>query len=146
MRKDKALLRILSNPRVIATHYSPSISRTIPATIPIAWPRLLNEWTVVGLASGILMVLIASLSLQVRDQVKELGRLRSMQSAITSEITHWQRVVSDHADYRDGYFRLALLHYQLGDIAHASEYVEKSLALDPNFEAGRNFKAKLLEE
>lgn len=161
MKKDKALLRLLSNPRVIAAHYSPSISRsftesmsearhqaarTIPAPVNIAWPRLLNEWTVVGVASGILLVLVASLSLQIRDEWGELGRLRAMQSSITTEITHWQGVVTQHADYRDGYFRLALLHYQLGDVTQASEYVEKSLALDPNFEAGKSFKEKLVEE
>jgi len=146
MRKNKALLKLLSNPQVITRLYSPRIPRTIPVAVTFAWPRLLNEWTVVGVVSGILLVLIVSLSLQVRDQAGELEKLRAMKSSITKEIGYWRKVVKEYADYRDGYFRLALLYYQLGERNRASEYVEKSLALDPNFEAGRMFKEKLAKE
>lgn len=146
MRKNKALLKLLSNPQVITRLYSPRISRTIPVPIALSWPRLLNEWTVVGVASGILLFLVVSLGLQVRDQTRELKARQALRQGIQAEISHWQKVTHDYTDYRDGYFRLALLHYQLGETTQAREYVDKSLALDPNFIAGEEFKTKLLEE
>jgi hypothetical protein len=143
MRKDKALLKLLSNPRVITELYSPRIPRTIPVSISLAWPKLLNEWLVVGFVSGILLFLIISMSLQIKDQVRELARRRTMQGAIVSEIAHWQKVTKQYTQYRDGYFRLALLQYQLGNEQLAGIYVGKSLAVDPNFQAGRAFQEKL---
>jgi hypothetical protein len=146
MRKDKALLRILSNPHVIVQYYSPSISRTIPVPWVIAWPKVLNEWVVVGFVSGILLFLTINISMEIQGQVQELARRQAMQSAIVSEITHWQKVTQKYSDYRDGYFQLALLQYQLGNEQLANRYVEKSLAVDPNFASGRAFQEKLARE
>ncbi|MCL5970930.1 MAG: tetratricopeptide repeat protein [Patescibacteria group bacterium] len=48
--------------------------------------------------------------------------------------------MSRYKDYRDGYFRLAILEYQLNDNAKAQEYLDKVMKLDPNFEEGRKFE------
>jgi hypothetical protein len=149
---------LLSNPRVIARHYSPSISRsftesmsearlqaarTIPVPVALTWPKLLNEWLVVGFASGILLFMSISLGVQVSSQTQELARLRSMHEGIVEEIAHWQKITREHADYRDGYFRIALLQYQVGNEELARMNLEKSLNLDPNFAPGIAFKEKL---
>lgn len=161
MRKDKAILRILSNPRVIAMHYSPSISRSftgsmsearhqaaraIPVPVAVAWPKLLNEWLVVGFVSGILLFLIVNLGLTVRTEAAQLAAKQHMQQAIVKELSYWQGVTKEHPDYRDGYFRQALLQYQLGNEQLAEISLEKSLAIDPNFTAGRTFQEKLAKE
>ena len=146
MRKDKALMRLLSNPRVIALHYSPSISRTIPAAPALVWPKLLNEWLLIGFVSGVLLFLSVDLGVRIQGQLTELVTRRQARTAVTAEISHWQHYLATHTDYRDGYFRLALLQYQVGNEQLAGMNVEKALALDPNFAAGIAFKEKLQEE
>lgn len=59
---------------------------------------------------------------------------------ITKEIKFWEDVVSRHKDYRDAYFTLALLHYQLEDNDKVKFYIQKSLALDPGFKEGRELE------
>jgi hypothetical protein len=146
MRKDKALLRILSNPHVLTGIYSPRISRTIPVSIVLPWSKLLNEWLVVGFVSGILLFLVINLGVQIRLQLGELAKRQTMQAAIAREITHWQKTTQKYGQYRDGYFRLALLQYQLGNEQLAGIYIEKALAVDPNFAAGKAFQEKLENE
>ena len=50
---------------------------------------------------------------------------------------YWQGIVSKYKDYRDGYFQLAVLEYQLGNIQKAKLHLDEVLKLDPNFEKGR---------
>lgn len=142
MRKDKALLRFLSNPQVIARFYSPSISRSIPE---VSFPKL-NEWAVVIAVSAVFLVLILSLSLQINGQIRELARKQEMRQTITSEITYWENVTSQYPGYRDGYFRLALLRYQLGEGEKAMEALDTALRLDPRFEAGISLRERLSRE
>lgn len=146
MRKDKALLRLLSNPSVIALHYSPSISRTIPVPVALTWPKLLNEWLVVGFVSGILLFLIVTLGLQVRTQAAELRTKQRARAGIEAELSYWQGITRKYTEYRDGYFRQALLQYQLGNEQLAEINIEKALAIDPNFTQGRLFQEKLAKE
>jgi hypothetical protein len=146
MRKDKAFLRLLSNPRVIALHYSPSISRSIPVPVAIAWPGLLNEWLVVGFVSGILLFLVVTLGLKVQAQAGELTKKQQMHDSISAEISHWQQITKQYPQYRDGYFRLALLQYELGNEQLAGISLEKTLTIDPNFAPARAFQEKLEKE
>lgn len=146
MRKDKALLKLLSNPSVITGVYSPRISRTIPVSVALPWSKLLNEWVVVGFVSGILLLLVVNLGVQIRGQLGEMAKRQTMQAAIATEITHWQKMTQRYGQFRDGYFRLALLQYQLGNEQLAGVYVEKALAVDPNFIAGKEFRERLTGE
>jgi tetratricopeptide (TPR) repeat protein len=45
----------------------------------------------------------------------------------------------------DGYYEIALCYYNSGQLENALEYVESSLALDPDFEECRNLKG-LIED
>lgn len=65
----------------------------------------------------------------------ELAKERRLQ--LTQELSYWQDVVRQHDDYRDAYFKIATIQYQLGEINQAQKSLEKVLALDPNFEKAR---------
>ena len=57
-----------------------------------------------------------------------------------------QGIIKTYPNYRDGYFRLATLEYELGNRNKAKEYVQKALELDPNFEEGRRLERMFLEK
>lgn len=62
---------------------------------------------------------------------------------VLNELVFWQKEIGERPNYRDAYFKLALLNYQLKDFDKANEYLKKTLSLDPNFEKGRELE-KLL--
>ncbi|MCL5432512.1 MAG: hypothetical protein M1524_00140 [Patescibacteria group bacterium] len=62
---------------------------------------------------------------------------------VKNEIAFWQGILEKHSDYRDAYFKVSLLEYKLGNMKRSSYYLQKTLALDPNFEAGREFEKVL---
>jgi len=45
----------------------------------------------------------------------------------------WQKIVALHEDYRDGYFKLATLAYQLNKTSESRFYLQKVRLLDPNY-------------
>jgi len=52
---------------------------------------------------------------------------------LTENIKLWQSIAEKYPGYKDAYFKIASMEYQIGDYKLAKEYVEKALVLDPNF-------------
>lgn len=52
---------------------------------------------------------------------------------IKHQYAHWEKIVNELPDYRDGHFTLATLAYQLGDINASREHLMKVKQIDPNF-------------
>ncbi len=50
-----------------------------------------------------------------------------------SGYTYWMEIVRAHPDYRDGYFMVATLAYQRGNMQQAREYLNKVREIDPNY-------------
>lgn len=65
---------------------------------------------------------------------------------IVYELSFWEQVVRSHPDYRDAYFKMALLRYQLGDKVSSKGYLQKAMEIDPNFEEGKKLKEVLEAE
>lgn len=49
-------------------------------------------------------------------------------------INHWENIMAEKKDFRDGYLKLALLYYLIYDNQKAQENIQKALQLDPNYE------------
>lgn len=62
---------------------------------------------------------------------------------MTTSLAFWQNEVKERPNYRDGYFSLAILYYQLKDYRNASENLDKAMTLDPNFEKGKELRSIL---
>ncbi len=45
----------------------------------------------------------------------------------------WEEIVAQKPDYRDGYLQLAVLNYKVFENKKAHDFLEKALAIDPNF-------------
>lgn len=108
--------------------------------------RIITERTfLVSLISTILLVAIAIIGLNLYQNLEKKREIEKKREAIALEIRYWQGIANNYQGYRDAYFKLATLEYQLNNKAKANEYLQKAFELDPNFEAGKEFK-KLLEK
>lgn len=115
----------------------PKNSRTITE-------KLVNDHSMflLGLVGIICAIVIVSYDLH-RSYSYHSDILRE-RSDVVSSLNFWNREVIDKPDYRDGYFSLSLIYYQLGDIDRSIENLDKSLEIDPNFERGNEFRKYLI--
>lgn len=114
----------------------PSNSRSIPE-------KIMSDHLVffVGLACIILATVMVSLSLYSNYQVKQ--QLSGERSRIQKELDFWEKQTAEKPSFRDAYFSLAILYYQLKDFKKSSENLEKAMEIDPNFEKGRELQVIL---
>lgn len=95
------------------------------------------------MVSFLTILLGVALTLQAISVSKNLTTLKSIEgerSKTQREIIYWEEIVATHPSYRDAYFKLALLEYQLGDREKTSIYLKKTLEIDPNYTPALNFK------
>lgn len=115
----------------------------------IHWSRIFrfDIFAVYALVIFICSVLIVGtgiLAVDLLGNVKERKELNNKKEVLMKEKKNWEEATSKYTDYRDGYFKLATINYQLGNIESARINLKKTLDLDPNFEAGRELE-KLLQ-
>lgn len=78
--------------------------------------------------------------LRVYNHFQQRQQVLGERQAITEKTAYWEEVARKYKGYRDAYFQLAVLHYQLGNIEKANIYLQEALRLDPNFEEGRELE------
>lgn len=107
--------------------YFPHIYRTIPA--------------------GVLLVLSLLLLIYASVTIWDFFLLKEREKNITAQLNeqrdHWENVIGKYPDYRDGYYQLAILEYNLGNKEKAKNYLEKAFEIDANFEEGRELEQML---
>lgn len=62
------------------------------------------------------------------------------------EYARWQTIIKQHPDYRDGFYTLSLLAYQLQQIQEAKNYLSVVKKLDPNYPGISQLEALLYKE
>jgi len=62
---------------------------------------------------------------------------------IQDKINFWQSIADKYEGYKDAYFQMAILDYNLGNFKKAKLDDQKALTLDPNFEDAKNLNAVL---
>lgn len=80
---------------------------------------------------------------EATEKLLEIERNERSREEIESEIIKWERIISEKHNYRDAYFRLAVLNYQTFKNDKARQYLEKAMVLDPNFEEGKRLRELL---
>lgn len=75
--------------------------------------------------------------LSLKEVEKALKEAKEEPQKTCQEIAFWEKAIQEKPDYRDAYFQLAVLYSQLSQKEKAREYLQKTLKLDPNFEAGK---------
>ena len=64
----------------------------------------------------------------------------SLIGADNADITFWSKIVEENPTYRDGWIRLAVGHYEDGDIDKAIEALDKAKEIDPNNETVKSLE------
>lgn len=129
---------------------SPSISRTIPASTKLSFPKITLA-RIVKLYSGSLKIVVATLfilavaivGLDLQKNIQEKQSIDIEREKLAQELKFWNDFIGEHEDYADAYFNIAVLEYKLGDTAQAKTYLKKGLVLDPNSENGKKIEDSL---
>lgn len=90
-----------------------------------------------------LLVSIMLRGYQLLEGLRILRAASAKRQEIQKERLYWEDVVKRYAGYRDAYFQLAVLSYQLGEKDKAKAYLEVVFDIDPNFREGRKFAKKV---
>lgn len=113
--------------------------------------RLLSlepEWNkgykrIISLLCTLLILGIFYLSREVYIHYQENNVLLNQRGKISGEIMYWEQVVNKYTDYRDGYFKLAVLYYQMNNLEKSKENLQNSLKIDPNYAPGRKLEEQI---
>lgn len=88
---------------------------------------------IVGFIFGAFLTLIVLSSFYLIMGLREKAEVENQRQTAISQIQYWENVVEKQKGYRDGYFMLAVLEYQIRDFGKSEEYLKKVLEIDPNF-------------
>lgn len=86
------------------------------------------------------------LALGIYQKYTELNTINIQREKINNEISFWQSVLQKYPGYKDAYFSIALLEYQLKDYGISKENNEKALQLDPNFADAKKLEEILIRQ
>lgn len=97
--------------------------------------------------TGLIFITIAiiAVGLDLYSNYSTRKQLQAEKIKVTRELDYWEKEIREKPNFRDGYFSLALIYYQLKDFKTSSGYLDKAMALDPSFEKGKELRV-LLEE
>jgi len=98
---------------------------------------------IVGFAFGVIVTLVVLAALDLAASIRSFNALKSQRQTLLSQVNYWQGVVEKQSGYRDGYFMLAVLEYQLKDFDKSKEYLKKVVAIDPNFAPAQDLQRAL---
>lgn len=107
----------------------------------------LKEWRILLVSFSTFLLLIA-LYFAAMDLYQTLllqQKVQAEKQHARAQIASWKLFLQTHPQYRDGYFKIAVLSYQLRQQSIALTYVKKALEIDPNFTIGKEFGKKLME-
>jgi tetratricopeptide (TPR) repeat protein len=108
--------------------------------------RFITERSIVIIITVVSLFVLTGIVLQgirLQDTFHQVELAKQQRSKLTQELAYWQDIVRQYGNYRDAYFRIAILQYQLGEVSQAKKSLEKVLALDPNFEKARVLGEKI---
>ncbi len=97
----------------------------------------------IGSVFGVLIVLILLSGTYLAASLKTKSQMERQKQTILSQISYWKQIVAKQEGYRDGYFMLAVLEYQIKNLDKSKEYLRKVLTIDPNFTPGLDFEKVL---
>jgi hypothetical protein len=149
MNKDlpeQLVLPALASGRVAGREKLPSIFRFITEARSAQRIRIAKILSAALISGLLLLGIIIELLVLYRNE-QAVNSLKTKRALMTEEISSLLTFTRSYNGYRDIYFRLAQLEYNLGNMYASGEYVKKTMDLDPNYVQGEvlaaHIKAKL---
>lgn len=98
------------------------------------------------IAAVVFLGMVIYAGVQVSVSLQAYRQAKGERDRVVYELSFWEQVLRIHPDYRDAYFKVALLRYQLGDPVSSKGYLQKAMEIDPNFEEGKKLKEMLTSD
>lgn len=111
------------------------------------WKKYLDwrSWLFwVNLLSLALISAVVMMGVEFYQLNQKLQRQNVERQSIQAELGRWEKIIEKYPNYRDAYFKAAVLEYRLKNDSTAKEYLQKALELDPSFEEGRKLEKLLI--
>ncbi len=96
--------------------------------IPLSLKILTTLIVIIALVCG-----IGFFGLRTYQDFAKTQQILAQRQQIQAKINFWQSISDKYDGYKDAYFQMAMLDYQLGNFQKAKLENEKALSLDPNF-------------
>lgn len=142
--------------KFLKTPQFPNIYRTITEShiakrVNKAWNRLPNQSNLKKSLKVLIfifftvffVIIVFSVVISTKNiyyQLVDLNNLLVKRQNVQSQINFWNSVSQKYPGYKDAYFRMAVLEYQLGDFNSSKLYNNKALLLDPNFKDAKKLE------
>lgn len=72
--------------------------------------------------------------------------LEKKRTATLKKLVSWEKEITKYPTYPEVYYNAALYAETVGDRQKALEYVNRSILLNPNFEASKKLQQKLMKQ
>jgi len=118
-------------------------------TISPSWQSKLNKMLFFSKIAVLLVIIVALISgivffsLRTYQYYTEVQRIVVQRQELQGRINFWQSIADKYAGYKDAYFQMAVLDYNLGNFGKAKLENKKALTLDPNFIDAQKLEAVL---
>lgn len=126
-----------------AKNYFPKINLIFTESSVLKFTGKHQRSFLIGFTSALIILGIVAVSIDAYRNYKDNQRLKIEREKISNEISFWKSASEKYPNFRDAYFKLAILNYQLKDFKKSKEYLDKALRIDPNFKEGRVLEKKL---
>jgi hypothetical protein len=80
------------------------------------------------------------------DNFNKTQQVSLQRQGIQEKINFWQSIANKYEGYKDAYFQMAVLDYQLGNFQKARQENLRTLILDPNFEDAKKLELILADK
>ena len=111
-------------------------------------PKLNKILKIISVFFVILIVILLSFGIIVfgirfYKNYQDFRKISVQRENLQSQINFWQSIADKYPGYKDAYFRIAILQYQLGNFQKSKDANIKALLLDPNFDDAKNLEVIL---
>lgn len=137
--KQKPKQEVIATPVKIIRF--PSIPRIIPEALIRKY--IFNKIFLTALCCGFLTITIAMVGYETGQNWLKLSELQQQRKVIEQKAAQWKKILGKYKGYRDGYYQLAVLEYQLGDKQAAYDNLQEIKKIDQNDSEADKFIEKL---
>jgi tetratricopeptide (TPR) repeat protein len=88
---------------------------------------------------------ISLFGIRFYKNLNQVNKLSLQRDNLQNQVNFWESVSQKYGGYKDAYFRMGLLYYQLGNFAKAREENNQALLLDPNYDDAKSLQ-KILDK
>lgn len=111
-----------------------------------------NNYRIITERSSFILVLMSILGLIFFILLLSTGLFQNYQThkeisfqrqQLSGKINYWSSILDKFPGYSDASFNIAVLYFQLNDLAKARSYLEKTLIFDPNYPQAYKLNSEL---